>query len=90
VGPGRSEQFLRAVSHCPSQPIVSVTEVARPRIYDQPRVTTAVRLTPAMRDQLHKAAVDRGVSVNQLVVEAMSEYLRKVCRARPATTSKGS
>jgi predicted HicB family RNase H-like nuclease len=58
--------------------------MGRPRIHDEPRVTTAVRLSPSMRDQLHKAAGDEGVSVNELLVRAMSEYLRKIARPRPS------
>jgi len=54
--------------------------MGRPRVYDEPRVTTAVRLSPELRDQLRRAAGDEGVSVNQLVIRAMSEYLRKLAR----------
>lgn len=56
--------------------------MGRPRIYDEPRVTTALRLSPRMRDELRRAADDEGVSVNQLVVRAMSEYLRRLPRPR--------
>jgi predicted HicB family RNase H-like nuclease len=56
--------------------------MARPRIYDGPRVTTAVRLTPEMRDQLHEAACAQGISVNQLVVATLSEYLGSLPRRR--------
>jgi hypothetical protein len=41
-----------------------------------------------MRDQLHRVAVDQGVSVNQLVVRAMADYLRKVSRPGRVTTEK--
>jgi predicted HicB family RNase H-like nuclease len=49
--------------------------MGRPRVYDEPRVTTALRLSPAMRDELKRRAGDLGVSVNQLVVSTLSEYL---------------
>jgi hypothetical protein len=49
--------------------------MGRPKVYDEPRVTTAFRLTPEMRDELRKAAGDQGVSVNRLVVMTLSEYL---------------
>jgi hypothetical protein len=49
--------------------------MARPRIYDGPRVTTALRVSAEMRDALRKAAREQGVSVNQLVVATLSEYL---------------
>jgi len=54
--------------------------MARPRIYDGPRVTTALRVAPEMRDALRKAARDQGVSVNQLVVATLSEYLGELPR----------
>jgi HicB family len=59
--------------------------MARPRIYDQPRVTTAFRLTPEMRDDLRRTAHDQGVSVNQLVVRTLSEYLSTASRGRRQT-----
>lgn len=62
--------------------------MARPRIYDEPRVTTAFRLTPEMRDELRRAANDQGVSVNQLVVRTLSEYLNTAARSRRRTRHK--
>jgi hypothetical protein len=50
--------------------------MGRPRIYEEPRVTTAFRLSPALRDELRRAARDQGVSVNRLVERMLSEYLR--------------
>jgi predicted HicB family RNase H-like nuclease len=64
--------------------------MARPRIYDGPRVTTAVRLTPEMRDELHKAAGAAGVSVNQLVVSTLSDYLGNLPRRRRSSPRKTS
>jgi hypothetical protein len=51
--------------------------MGRPRIYDEPRVTTALRLSLAMRDELRKVAREQGASVNQLVVRTLSEYLSR-------------
>jgi hypothetical protein len=62
--------------------------MARPRIYDGPRVTTALRVAPEMRDALRKAARDQGVSVNQLVVATLSEYLGKLPRGGPRSTQR--
>jgi predicted HicB family RNase H-like nuclease len=56
--------------------------MARPRTYDEPRVTTAFRLTPEMRDELRRTANDEGVSVNQLVVRTLSEYLIRASGSR--------
>jgi predicted HicB family RNase H-like nuclease len=56
--------------------------MGRPRVYSEPRVTTAVRLSAAMREDLARAAREEGVSVNQLVVRTLMEYLRRL-RAGP-------
>jgi uncharacterized protein (DUF1778 family) len=62
--------------------------MARPRIYDGPRVTTALRMSPEMRDALRKAAREQGVSVNQLVVATLSEYLATLSRAGTRSTHR--
>lgn len=49
--------------------------MARPRICDEPRVVTAVRLPASLRDELSRAADARGVSVNLLVTRAVTHYL---------------
>lgn len=52
--------------------------MVRPRIYDEPRVATAVRLPVSLRDDLRVAARERAVSVNLLVTRAISDYLRRL------------
>jgi hypothetical protein len=49
--------------------------MGRPKLYDEPRVTTAFRLAPQMREELRKAACEQGISINRLVVKMLSEYL---------------
>ncbi len=49
--------------------------MARPKIYDEPRVTTAVRIPPEVRDELHRVARARDVSVNYLINRAVEEFL---------------
>jgi predicted HicB family RNase H-like nuclease len=49
--------------------------VARPRISDEPRVTTAVRLPASLHDRLRDCALERDVSVNLLVTKAVESYL---------------
>jgi predicted HicB family RNase H-like nuclease len=49
--------------------------VARPRIVDEPRVPTAVRLPTSLHDRLSGAARERDVSVNLLVNRAIQAYL---------------
>lgn len=63
--------------------------VARPRVYEEERVTTAVRLSPSLRARLHEAARSEGVSVNQLVVRVLADYLgRRVRRGTPGRPAR--
>lgn len=52
--------------------------MARPRIYAEPRVATAIRLPASLRDELQAAAVERDVSVNFLVTRAVRDYLSRL------------
>jgi predicted HicB family RNase H-like nuclease len=50
--------------------------MARPRIYNEPRVTTAVRLPQSLHAQLHELAAEQSVSVNSLLSSAVDSYVR--------------
>ena len=52
--------------------------MGRPRIYEEPRVATAIRLPASLRDELQAAAAERDVSVNLLVTRAVVDYLRRL------------
>ena len=52
--------------------------MGRPRIYDEPRVATAIRLPASLREELYAAATERDVSVNFLVTRAISDYLGRL------------
>lgn len=52
--------------------------MGRPKICDEPRVTTAIRLPTSLRGQLQEAAAERDVSVNHLVTRAVSDYLARL------------
>ena len=52
--------------------------MARPRIYAEERIATAIRLPASLRDELRAAAVERDVSVNLLVTRAVSDYLSRL------------
>jgi hypothetical protein len=52
--------------------------MGRPKICDEPRVATAVRLPASLRDELQAAATERDVSVNFLVTRAVLDYLRRL------------
>jgi len=49
--------------------------MARPRVYEERRVTTAIRLPESTHDKLREEARERDVSVNFLVVRAVERYL---------------
>jgi predicted transcriptional regulator len=49
--------------------------MGRPRIYDEPRIATAIRLPTSLRTELQMAAARRDVSVNYLVTRAVAEFL---------------
>lgn len=52
--------------------------MGRPRIYEEPRVATAIRLPTSLRDELQAAAAERDVSVNLLVTRAVRDYLGRL------------
>jgi predicted transcriptional regulator len=47
----------------------------RPRVYEEPRIATAVRLPESIHRRLHQAAMERDVSANLLVIRAVRSYL---------------
>jgi hypothetical protein len=52
--------------------------MGRPKIYDEPRVATAIRLPTSLRNALLAAATARDVSVNLLVTRAVADYLGRL------------
>ncbi len=52
--------------------------MARPRIFHEERVTTAVRLPRSVHRRLRQAADDRDVSANLLVTRAVTEFLERL------------
>lgn len=52
--------------------------MGRPRIHEEPRVATAIRLPTSLRDELRTVAAERDVSVNLLVTRAVVDYLRRL------------
>jgi predicted transcriptional regulator len=49
--------------------------MGRPRVYDEERVATAMRLPATLHQELQSAAEERDVSVNLLVIRAIRQYL---------------
>ena len=52
--------------------------MGRPRVCEEERVLTPVRLPRSVRDALRAAAASRDVSVNLLVTRAVTEYLQRL------------
>lgn len=49
--------------------------MARPTVYEEERVATAIRLPESLHGQLREAARERDVSVNYLIIRAIERYL---------------
>ena len=52
--------------------------MSRPRVYDEPRVATAIRLPASLHGELQSVATARDVSVNFLVTRAVSAFLARL------------
>jgi hypothetical protein len=52
--------------------------MGRPRLYDEERIATAVRLPASLHRDLHAAAEERDVSANLLIVKAVRRYLAQI------------
>jgi predicted transcriptional regulator len=62
--------------------------MARPRKYDDERVTTAIRLPKRIHERLRQVADERDVSVSWLLTKAADSYLEQLPAApEPARSS---
>jgi hypothetical protein len=52
--------------------------MSRPKVYDEPRVATAIRLPTSLHEELQSAATQRDVSVNFLVTRAVTTFLAQL------------
>jgi hypothetical protein len=64
--------------------------MARPRVYDEARVSTAIRLPASLHGQLQRAAVARDVSVNALVTRAVEDLLERLPSAPDRAAGPGT
>jgi hypothetical protein len=62
----------------------------RPKVCDEPRVATAVRLPESLHRRLHDAASERQVSANRLVTSALADYLARLPSVAQVTESSRS
>jgi predicted HicB family RNase H-like nuclease len=49
--------------------------MGRPRTFTENRISTAVRIPESLHDRLQAAAEERDVSINHMVVRAITLYL---------------
>jgi predicted transcriptional regulator len=63
--------------------------MSRPKVYDEPRVATAIRLPTSLHEELQSAASARDVSVNFLVTRAVSTFLAQLPPADANLPSDG-
>ena len=52
--------------------------MARPKVHQEPRVTTALRVPRDLHERLKLAAEERQVAVNLLAVKALEDYLDRL------------
>jgi len=64
--------------------------MGRPRVSDERRIATAVRLPESIHRRLKVAASDRDVSANLLMTRAVDEYLNRLPSADEALPNEGS
>jgi predicted transcriptional regulator len=64
--------------------------MGRPRVSDERRIATAVRLPESLHRRLQLAASDRDVSANLLVTKAVDEYLERLPSADKVLAPKRS
>jgi predicted transcriptional regulator len=63
--------------------------MARPRVSDEKRIATAVRLPESTHRRLRSAARERDVSANLLVTRAVEDYLERLPSADAALQAEG-
>lgn len=63
--------------------------MGRPRITEERRIATAVRLPESLHERLRLAARDRDVSTNLLITSAVAEYLDRLPAAETALKTTG-
>ena len=64
--------------------------MGRPRVSNERRIATAVRLPESLHRRLQHAASDRDVSANLLITKAVDEFLERLPSADKALTARRS
>ena len=52
--------------------------MARPKLYEERRVPTAVRIPESLHRQLQEVAEEREISVNFLIIRAIKKHLEQL------------
>lgn len=61
-----------------SHPLATFPPMGRPRVSDERRIATAVRLPESIHQRLHLTARQRDVSANLLITRAVTEFLNRL------------
>jgi predicted HicB family RNase H-like nuclease len=64
--------------------------MARPKLYEERRIPTAVRIPESLHRQLHEAAAEREVSVNLMIIRAIKNHLEHLPPLDDVVTDKSA
>ena len=67
-----------------------LVRMARPRLYEEKRVPTAVRIPETLHRRLQAAAEEREISVNLLIVKAIKKHLDQLPPVDELLTDKSA
>jgi hypothetical protein len=64
--------------------------MARPKLYEEKRIPTAVRIPESLHRQLQAAAEEREISVNLIIVRAIKKHLEQLPSVDEIPTDKSA
>jgi hypothetical protein len=62
----------------------------RPKLYEERRILTAVRIPESLHRQLQVAAAEREISVNLLIIRAIKNHLEHLPPLDPVVADKSA
>ena len=68
----------RTIHQVHARPAYHINGMPRPKLTEEPRVSTQIRLPQSLHERLRLAAQDRDVSVNLIATRALSEFLDRL------------
>ena len=89
-GSTMARELTRAVSTRNARLPSILVSMARPRLYEEKRVPTAVRIPETLHRRLQAAAEEREISVNLLIVKAIKKHLDQLPPVDELLTDKSA